>query len=53
MDGRAEFEIAEESLDQDKPARPWQGFGLALAALFWSVLSSLASIVIVVVLTGG
>lgn len=50
---RAEFELAQESRYQDKPAGPWQGFGLAIAALFWSVLSSLAGIVIVMVLTGG
>lgn len=53
VDGRLEFELAEEVRYQDKPAGPWQGFGLAIAALLWSVLSSLAGIVIVMVLTGG
>lgn len=53
VDGRVEFELAEESRYQDKPAGPWQGFGLAIAALLWSFLSSLAGIVIVMVLTGG
>lgn len=52
VQGRVEFELAEEGRYQDKPAGPWQGFGLATIALLWSVLSSLAGILIVMVLTG-
>ena len=53
VDGRLDFELSEEARYQDKPAGPWLGFGMATAALLWSVLSSLAGIFIVMVLTGG
>lgn len=53
VEGRLEFELAEEGRYQDKPAGPWQGVGLAVVALLWSVLSSLAGILVVMVLTGG
>jgi hypothetical protein len=53
VDERLDFELSEEGRYQDKPAGPWLGFGMATAGLLWSVLSSLAGIMFVMVLTGG
>lgn len=53
VDERLEFELSEEGRYQDKPAGRWLGFGMATAALLWSLLSSLAGIIIVMALTEG
>ena len=53
VDGRLDFELAEEGRHRDKPPSPWRGFGMATAALLWSVVSSLTGIIIVMALTAG
>lgn len=53
VDERLDFELSEESRYQDKPAGLWLGLGMATTALLRGILSSLAGINIVMVLTGG